>query len=96
MGVELDARERQQIVDQPRHARRLRLHDGEKALARRRIVARRSLQRLDEAGERGERRAQLVARIGDEIGAHLLDPPQRREIAERHQHEVRLSGEPRR
>ena len=46
------------------------------------------LQGLDEAGERGERRAQLVTRIGDEVGAHLLDPPQRREIVECHQHET--------
>ena len=35
MRVELDARQRQQVVDQPRHAGRLRLHDGEEALARR-------------------------------------------------------------
>ncbi len=66
----------------------LRLHDREEALARGGIVARRPLQRLDEAGERGERRAQLVACIGDEIGAHLLDPAQRRQIVERHQDEL--------
>ena len=35
MRVELDARQRQQVVDQPRHARGLRLHDAEEALARR-------------------------------------------------------------
>ena len=37
---ELDAREREQIVDQPRHPGRLRLHDGEEARTRVRIVAR--------------------------------------------------------
>ena len=39
--VHLDARQRQQIVDQPRHALRLLAHDGEEALARRGVVARR-------------------------------------------------------
>ena len=72
-----------QVVDQAGHAVRLRLHDVEKALARGGVVARRPLQGFDEAGQRGERRAQLVAGIGDEVGAHLLDPPQRREIVER-------------
>ena len=86
--VELDARQRQQVVDQPRHAERLLLHDGEKALARLGVVARRTLQRLDKAEQRCERRAQLVAGIGDEVGAHLLDAPQRREIVKRQQHQV--------
>ena len=49
MRVEFDPRQRQQIVDQARHAGRLRLHDLEKALARGGVVARRALQRLDEA-----------------------------------------------
>jgi hypothetical protein len=38
----------------------------------RRIVARLVAQRLDEAEDRGERGAQFVARIGDEIDAHPL------------------------
>ena len=88
MRAQLDARQRQQIVDQPRHAPGLRLHDAEEAFARRRIVARRALQGLDEAGERGERRAQLVAGIGDEVGAHLLDPPDRREIVHGDDHDA--------
>ena len=88
MRIEFDARQRQQIVDQPRHAPRLLLHDGEEALARLGVVARRALQGLDEAGQRGERRAQFVAGIGDEVGAHFLDPAQRREIVKGHQHEI--------
>src|SRR5690606_42133311 len=60
MGAQLDAGEREQVVHQPRHAPRLILHDGEKPLASLCIVARRSLQRLDEARQRGKRRAQLV------------------------------------
>ena len=34
---------------------------------------RRSLQSLDEADQRGERRAQLVAGVGDEVDAQTLD-----------------------
>ena len=52
------------------------------------VVARRALQGLDEAGQGGERRAQFVAGIGDEVGAHLLDAPQRREIVKSHQHQI--------
>ena len=84
MRIELDARERQQVVDQPRHAPRLLLHDGKEALAGFGVIAGRSLQCLDEAGKSRERRAQLVAGIGDEIGPHLLHAPQRREIVECH------------
>ncbi len=73
-----DARKRQQIVDQARHAAPLFAHDGEKLVARPRIVARRTLQRLDEAEHRGERRAQFVAGVGDEVGAHALDAPRLR------------------
>ena len=93
MRAQLDARQRKQVVDQPRHAPGLRLHDAEEAFARRRIVARRALQRLDEAGERRERRAQLVAGIGDEVGAHLLDPPDRREIVNGDDHDA-VRGRP--
>ena len=78
--AQLDPRQRQQVVDQPRHAPGLRLHDAEEALARRRVLARRALQGVDEAGDGGERRAQLVADIGDEVGAHLLDAADRGEI----------------
>ena len=88
MRVEFDARERQEIVDQTRHTVGLHLHDGEEALARRRILARRPAQRIDEPRQRGKRRAQLVAGIGNEVGAHLLDPPQWREVVERKQQEA--------
>ena len=42
-------------------------------LARLGVVARRAGQRLDEAGQRRERRAQLVAGVGDEVRAHAFD-----------------------
>ena len=88
MRAQLDARQRKQIVDQPRHAPGLRLHDAEEAFARRRIVARRALQRFDEARERRKRRAQLMADVGDEVGAHLLDPPDRGEIMDGDDHDA--------
>ena len=65
-----------QVVDQPRHAGGLALHDGEELGARHGIVLGGALQRLDEAEQGRERRAQFVAGIGDEVGAHLLDPAQ--------------------
>src|SRR5246127_1940988 len=60
--------------------------DNRSSIRRARIVLGRALQRVDEAGQGGERRAQLVAGIGDEIGAHFLDPAQRRLVVEGHQH----------
>ena len=49
MRAQFDARQRQQIVDQPRHARRLRLHDVKKARAGVGVVFRRTLQRATRA-----------------------------------------------
>ena len=90
--IEFDPRQRQQVVDQAGHAAGLLLHDREEALARLGIFARRALQGLDEAQESGQRRPQFMAGIGDEVGAHFLDPAQRREIVKCHQHEVRTRG----
>src|ERR671923_1715826 len=95
MRVEFDARERQKIVDETSHAVGLRLHDGKETLARRRIVARRAAQRVDESRQRGKRRAQLMARIGHEVGAHFLDATQRREIVEGEEHEPWVETGPR-
>ena len=85
MLVHLDAREREQVFDEAGHALAVLVHDGEEALARGRIVAGSPLQRLDEAHERGERRADLVARVGDEVGPHLVGAAHCREIDEREQ-----------
>ena len=84
--VHLDAREREQVFDQTRHALAVLVHDGEEALARLRIVAGGSLEGLDESHQGGERRADFVAGIGDEIGPHLVGPAHRREVDEGEQH----------
>ena len=67
-----------------------------KALARLGVVLGRPLQRIDEARQRRQRRAQFMAGIGDEVGAHFLDPAQRRLIVERHQHAFFGAAEQRR
>ena len=73
MRIHLDAAQRQEIVDQPLHALGLAAHEIQESLARHLVVLGRTLQGLDEAEKRGERRAQFMAGIGHEIGAHALD-----------------------
>src|SRR5205807_4875940 len=63
-----------------------------KALARRRVVARRPEQRLDKADQRRERRLQLVPGIGDKIGAHLLAALQRGDIVQGDRKSTRLNS----
>jgi hypothetical protein len=50
------------------------------------VLSRRPLQRLDETEQGGERRAQFVARVGDEIDPHPLDPTRLAEIVQRQDH----------
>lgn len=88
VDAQLDARERQEVVDQPRHAQGLHPHDAEEALPRLGVVPGRALQGLDEAEQRSEGRAQLVAGIGDEIDPHRLEALGRGEVAQE-QHDVR-------
>ena len=87
MLVLLDARQHQQVVDQAAHALGLLGHDAEEALARGGIVARRAAQGLDEAGQARDRRLELVAGIGDEVGAHALGAAQRRGVVQHDQGE---------
>jgi len=72
MLVEFDPRQRQQVLDQPDHPGGLLVHDRKKSLARLGILARRASQSFDKPGQSRQWRAQFVARIGDEIAAHLL------------------------
>ena len=87
MLVLLDARQHQEVVDQAAHALGLLGHDAEEALARGGVVARRAAQGLDEAGQARDRRLELVAGIGDEIGAHALGAAQRRRVVQHDQGE---------
>ena len=81
--VRLDPRQRHEIVDQAAHPRRLVQHDAKEAVASLGVSAGVGvLQGLDEAEDRGERRTQFVACIGDEIGAHLLGGAQLAEIGQ--------------
>ena len=95
MLVLLDARQHQEIVDQAAHAVGLLGHDAEEALAGVGIVARRPAQGLDEAGEARDRRLELVAGVGDEIGAHALGPPQRRGVVQHDQRQRAVRRRPR-
>ena len=88
----LDPRQRQQVVDQPRHAPGLLGHDVEEPGSRRSIVPRRALQRFDEAEQRRKRRAQFMAGIGDEIGAHALDAARLSQIVQRQRNPARPPG----
>ena len=93
MGIHLDAAQRQEIVDQPLHALGLVLHERQEALARDLVLLGRALQRFDEAQERGQRRAQFVACMGDEIGAHALGLLLARQVPEQYEdHLLRLEG----
>ena len=83
MLAHFDPAQREKVIDEPRHARGLLAHDAEKARPCYRIVAGAPLQGLDEADERSERRAQLMARIGNEIRAHAPKPVLVGEVAQR-------------
>ncbi len=72
MLVQLDASEREQILDQPPHTPGLHAHDVEEAVSGLWVVAGVALQRIDETGDGGQRRAQFVAGICDEVGTHLF------------------------
>ncbi len=72
------------------------MHDAEETFARLGVLLGRPLQRIDEARQRRQRRAQFMAGIGDEVGAHFLDPAQRRLIVEGHQHAFFGAAEQRR
>ncbi len=65
--VVLDARERLEIVDQATHTLGLAVHGAEETIPGVRVIACRAPHGLDVAGERGERRAQFMAGIGQKV-----------------------------
>ena len=78
------AREGQQILHQVVHARGLLGHQSQVALAF--VVGQRQgLQRLDKAHQHGERRADFVRDVGDEVAAHGLGLLQRGDVARQQQ-----------
>jgi hypothetical protein len=93
MRALLDARQREKIVDKPRHAARLLAHDREKAIARDRIVACGALQGFDKTQDRRQRRAQLMTDIGDKVDAHPLDAADLAQVAQRQHHHARQAGD---
>ena len=95
MLVLLDARQHQQVIDQAAHAVRLFGHDAEEAFARRGILARRAAQGFDEPCQSGDRRLQLVAGIGNEIGPHALGAAQRRSVVQDDQGQRAVGRRPR-
>ena len=83
--VHLDVRQRHQRIDQPRHARRLFFHDPQKALLGCGIVRRRSAQGFQKPGQRGERRAQFVGDVGNQIDPHPVGPDLGGQVAQENQ-----------
>ena len=95
MFVLLDARQHQEVVDQAAHAVGLFGHDAQEPLARRRILAGRAAQGLDETRQAGDRRLEFVAGIGHEIGAHALGAAQGRSVVQHDQRQRAVGGGPR-
>ena len=73
MFFRLNPRQRQKTVDEALHAVGLALHNAQKPLARLDIFSGRGLQRFDKARQRGERRAQFMADIGDKFRLDAFD-----------------------
>ena len=85
-GVE--ARQPQQILDQPLHPLRVPRDDLEKR-PRSSASASPSRQRFDVAADRGQRRAQLVRDVGDEVAADLIGAPQLGDVVQHQDDAVR-------
>ena len=75
LRVAVQPREVQQIVHQIAKLPRVPRDGGEKTLGALWILERAVLKRLDKSGDHGERRAQLVRDVGDELLAQLFVTP---------------------
>ena len=84
--LQLDAREREQVADEARHAPALVVHHLQEPVLGLGIVARRAAQGFDAADQGGQRRADLVAGVGDEIDAHLFGAPHGGDVVQGHHH----------
>ncbi len=88
----LDAGELEQLGDQVRQAVDLDMHATQEIRAGGRVVERAGLERFHERLERGDRRAELVRDVGDEIAAGGLDAPQLGHVLEQ-QHGTAAVGQ---
>jgi len=69
---QLDAGQAEQVVNQAVHPLRLVRHDPQEPRLSRRVVGSRAAQGVNKADQAGQRRAQLVAGVGHEVGPHPL------------------------
>ena len=74
----LDHRQVEQLVDELGEMVDLALDLGREVLRRRGVVDGSGGEGLGQQLDRGQRRAQLVADVGDEVAANALHPPQAR------------------
>ena len=81
LAAELDARQLEQIVDRRRRAVRLVDHLAGQALHDLDVVL--VGDRLGQHGQRADRRLQLVADVGDEVGAHRVEPGPLADVVDR-------------
>ena len=88
MLVQLDPRQREEVVYQAPHALTFNLHNVEELAARGFIVARVAAQRIDEARYGCERRPQFVAGVGDEVCPRLFRALKRRHLLKRQDDEL--------
>jgi hypothetical protein len=72
VGHLVEPRERQQVLDEHAHARRLVLDPAHRLLHLLRLAYGAHPEQLRVAADRGQRRAQLVRRVGDELAQAVL------------------------
>ena len=78
----LGPREREQRAPQPPEPERLPLDQREEAVALDRVVLRARLQHLERGLDRGQRRAELVRRVRDELALGALAPLALRDVGD--------------
>ena len=79
--LRVEARQAQQVANQPLHPPGVAIDHLEEFPALFRLD-RLFHQRFDISADRGQRRAQLVRHVGDEIAPHAVDPPQIADVVE--------------
>ena len=88
--LRVEPREPEQVADQPLHAPRMAIDHLEEFLPLLRLD-RIFHQRFDVSADRGQRRAQLVRDVRDEVAPHAIDPPQIADVVQ-HEHGAAAVG----